>query len=105
MANVKFNEFKGCFENPAVQLVTSVSQIMTESIDLPSNDEMYFTDTEVENYNPLSDDVEPFQIFKSEDPLTYRKFDPKQFKLAKEINDENSQSSKTAANINPVISQ
>lgn len=100
--NVKISEYTGQFINPAVQLNTSVTQIMNESIDLPQSDQMLFTSEEVEGFKPLSD-VEPYQIFKVDDPLTYRKFDPKSQKAAKEKAAIESQSADNAAAINPVL--
>lgn len=102
--NVKISEYTGLFINPCVQLNTSVTQIMNESIDLPQSDEMQFTSDLVDDYSPLGDS-EPFRIFKVDDPLTYRKFDPKAIKVAKEQNKQGEQSGTNAANINPVINQ
>lgn len=102
--NVKISEYTGQFINPAVQLNTSVTQIMNESIDLPTTDQMLFTSDEVEGFQPLSD-VEPFRIFKVDDPLTYRKFDPKAQRAAKEKAAVESQSSDNAATVNPVLNR
>lgn len=96
------SEYTGRFVNPTVQLNTSVTQVMNESIDLPTTDQMLFTSDEVEGFKPLSD-VEPFRIFKVDDPLTYRKFDPKAQRAAKEKAAFESQSSDNAAAINPVL--
>lgn len=100
--NVKISEYTGQFVNPAVQLNTSVTQIMNESIDLPSSDDMKFTSDLVEKYSPL-DSTDAFRIFKVDDPLTYRKFDPKAAKAAREQDAVNAQSATNAANINPVL--
>lgn len=100
--NIKVSEYTGQFINPAVQLNTSVTQIVNESIDLPLNDEMQFTSDLVDNYSPLGDS-EPFRIFKVEDPLTYRKFDPRAIKAFKVQQAVNSQSADNAANINPIF--
>lgn len=102
--NLKINEYSGLFMNPAVQLNTSITQIVNEAIDLPSNDEMQFTSDLVDNYSPLGES-EPFRIFKVDDPLTYRKFDPQAINAAKEQNKHGEQSGNNAANINPVINQ
>lgn len=101
--NLKYNEVRNQFENPAVQLNTSVTQIMNESIDLPQSDEMQFTSDLVTDFKPLSD-VEPYRIFKMDDPLTYRKFDPRAIAAAKEESLKNSDSAKNANVINPVLS-
>lgn len=100
--NVKISEFSGQFINPAVQLNTSVTQIMNEAIDLPQNDQLFFTSDEVEGFKPLSD-IEPFRIFKVDDPLTYRSFDPKAQKAAKEKAAIDAKSADNAAAINPVM--
>lgn len=100
--NLKLNEYTGCFINPCVQLNTSVTQIMNESIDLPQSDDMQFTSDLVNDYFPLGDS-EPFRIFKVDDPLTYRKFDPKAIKAAKEQEKQGEQSASNATKINPSI--
>lgn len=100
--NVKISEYTGRFVNPTVQLNTSVTQVMNESIDLPTTDQMLFTSDEVEGFKPLSD-IEPFRIFKVDDPLTYRTFDPKAQFFAKEKAAVESQSSDNAAAINPLL--
>lgn len=100
--NVKINEYTRQFINSAVQLNTSVTQIMNESIELPVNPDMQFTSDLVEDYAPLGD-CQPFQIFKVDDPLTYRKFDPKAQRAAKEKAALESKSSDNAAAINPVL--
>lgn len=102
--NVKINEYTGRFENPAVQLNTSVTQIMNESIELAQSDDMQFTSDLVDDYKPLGDS-EPFRIFKVDDPLTYCKFDPKAIRAAKEQNAINEQSGDNAAKINPVMNR
>lgn len=100
--NLKINEYTGLFMNPAVQLNTSVTEVVNESIDLPANDDMQFTSDLVDDYSPLGES-EPFRIFKVDDPLTYRKFDPQAFNATKEQNAVNSKSANNAANINPVF--
>lgn len=100
--NIKINEYTGQFINSAVQLNTSVTQIMNEAIELPVNPDMQFTSDLVKDYAPL-DDCQPFQIFKVDDPLTYRKFDPKAQRAAKEKAALESKSSDNAASINPVL--
>lgn len=100
--NIKINEYNGLFENPSVQLNTSITQIMNEGIELPSSDNMMFTSDMVEKYSPLGDCL-PFRIFKVDDPLTYRKFDPKAIKAAKEQNKQGEHSGANAENLNPSI--
>lgn len=102
--NIKISEYTGQFINPAVQLNTSVSQIMQESIDLPQNDQLLFTSDLEKDYKPLGD-CEPFQVFKVDDPLTYRKFDPKAIKAAKELDAIQQQSADNAEKINPVMNR
>ena len=102
--NIKINEYNGLFENPAVQLNTSVTQIMNEGIDLPVNDNMQFTSDLFENYNPLGENCRPFQIFKTDDPLTYRSFDPKKIKQMRDAAKQGEQSAANAEKINPTIS-
>lgn len=101
--NVKINEYTNQFENPSVQLNTSVTQIMNEGIELPVNNEMFFTSDMVQEYSPLGENCRPFQIFKVDDPLTYRKFDPKKIKQMREQNAVDSQSAANAEKINPSI--
>lgn len=100
--NLKINEYTGNFINPCVQLNTSVTQVMNESIDLPQFDDMQFTSDLVDDYSPLGNS-EPFRIFKVDDPLTYRKFDPKAIKAAKEQDKQGDQSASNAAKLNPSI--
>lgn len=101
--NIKISEYTGKFQNPAVQLNTSVTQIMQEAITLPQNDQLLFTSDEVQGFSPLSDNTFPFQIFKVDDPLTYRKFDPKAQKLSREKAAVEEQSADNAAKINPTL--
>lgn len=101
--NVKINEYTNQFENPSVQLNTSVTQIMNEGIELPVNEQMFFTSDMVQGYSPLGENCRPFQIFKVDDPLTYRKFDPKKIKQMREQNAVDSQSAANAEKINPLI--
>lgn len=100
--NIKINEYNGKFENPTVQLNTSITQIMNEGIDLPVSDNMMFTSDMVENYSPLGDCL-PFRIFKVDDPLTYRKFDPKKIKQMRDANKQGEQSAQNAQNLTPQI--
>lgn len=102
--NLKYNEVRGQFINPAVQLNTSVTQIMNESIDLPQSDDMLFTSDLEDNYSPLSE-CEPYRIFKVDDPLTYRKFDPKAIKAAKDAQEVGESSSSNANAVNPVLNR
>ena len=53
--NVKISEYTGRFENPAVQLNTSVTQIMNEGIELPVSQDMQFTSDLVKDYSPHCD--------------------------------------------------
>lgn len=101
--NVKINEYTNKFENPAVQLNTSVTQIFNEGIELPTNEDMQFTSDLVKDYAPLGDNCTPFQIFKVDDPLTYRKFDPKKLKQMREQNKQGEQSAANAEKLNPQI--
>lgn len=100
--NVKINEYTGRFENPCVQLNTSITQIMNEGIELPVNQDMQFTSDLVKDYTPLGD-CQPFQIFKVDDPLTYRKFDPRKIKQMREQNAQSESSASNAEHINPSI--
>lgn len=100
--NVKINEYTKRFENPCVQLNTSITQIMNEGIELPVNQDMQFTSDLVEGYAPLGD-CQPFQIFKVDDPLTYRSFDPKKFKQMREAQKLGENSAQNAENLNPQI--
>ena len=100
--NVKINEYNGLFENPCTQLNTSITQILNEGIELPVNEDMQFTSDLVKDYAPLGD-CDPFQIFKVDDPLTYRKFDPKKIKQMREQNAVNENSASNAEKINPSI--
>jgi hypothetical protein len=102
--NVKINEYTGQFENPAVQLNTSVTQIFNEGIELPTNEDMQFTSDIVKDYAPLGDNCIPFQIFKVDDPLTYRKFDPKKIKQMRDQSKQGEQSAVNADKLNPSIS-
>lgn len=101
--NVKISEYSGRFENPAVQLSTTMTQVMNEGIDLPVSGDLQFTSDLVSDYAPLGN-CTPFQIFKSDDPLTYRKFDPKKIKQMREANKQGEQSGQNAENLNPSIS-
>lgn len=105
MANLKINEYRNCFINPSVQLNTSVTQVMNESIKLPVNEQLLFTSDNVDDYTPLNENTMPYRIFKDDDPLTYRTFDPKAIKAAKDANDQTNQSATNADNINPVINK
>lgn len=100
--NVKINEYTGQYENPAVQLNTSITQIMNEGIELPVNQDMQFTSDLVQDYTPLGN-CQPFQIFKVDDPLTYRSFDPKKIKQMREAQKQGEQSAQNAENLNPQI--
>lgn len=100
--NVKINEYTGRFENPAVQLNTSITQIMNEGIELPVNQDMQFTSDLVQDYAPLGD-CQPFQIFKVDDPLTYRSFDPKKIKQMREAQKQGEKSAQNAEMLNPQI--
>lgn len=100
--NIKINEYNGRLENPTVQLNTSITQVMNEGIELPTNDDMQFTSDLVKDYVPLGD-CTPFQIFKSDDPLTYRSFDPKKIKQMREQMKQGEQSAQNAENLNPQI--
>ena len=84
----------GRIVNPCVQMNTSITQIQSNDIEISTNDEPQY----MEEGDPV------VHIFKDNDYMTYRKYDPKAYAEWK-ASQKKPATQENADKLNPVISQ